>query len=210
MIKENVTLDFLIEEMTKEREEDIIVLREEIENELENLLRQLEEDDEDGMLEECKQVLESVENCQDDDIAYDIYYNFYWKITVGYDEVIEELNNKRKSQIMDKYRIEELASKYLEIIKEMPDIEFDIEFSKKSPSIYVKTNMEATEENLELFTNLGGFCFTEYNMYEEYECYEGNIELRLSDHDFGGFTRLSGYGEYVSYEKSCINYVYEF
>lgn len=96
----------------------------------------------------------------------------------------------------------------------MPDdTEFEINFSAKSPSIYVETNIAVTEETTEEFSELGSFGFTVQNVYEENDCYDGKIEIRMSDHDFGGFTRFSGYGaafdRYVSYEKNCINYVYQ-
>lgn len=87
-----------------------------------------------------------------------------------YDELIGDLYNKSQEQAKEKYRISELASNYLKIIRNLPDdINFTIDFSTKSPSIYIKTNINATEESTEEFANLGEHGFLVENIYKKNE-----------------------------------------
>lgn len=204
---EILTKDFLVSGMLKNRDCDIDIVAE-VRNEIENLIEFNDLEDEEK--EVYENALSELELCNDDS-AYEIYSNLPF-FEYREDEPIVELFQKKKDFEEEKEEIENLASEFLKVINEL-DCDFEIEFSRKSPSIYVKTNIPATEENVEDFYGICNpldFCFE--NVYEEDETYdsEENIEIRLSNHDFGGFTKFGGYGDYVSYRHSCINLVYKF
>lgn len=216
---EDIDIEFLKKGMQENAfgDNETICLWKEIETELLNLIDQvtgeLETDsdsDREVELQKYKTALQEVRECQNDNIAYDIYYDCYHG-DYGTDQVIEDFCKKQEEQDSLLSRIDTLARKYLSIIQELPDkINVEVDFSEKSQSVYVKTEISATEENVEKFLGLARLSIEERNMYEELDAYDASktIEIRLSDHDFGGYHRSYGYGEYMSYEKECISYVY--
>ena len=215
MYVKDIDLEFLKKGMQENAfgDNEEIRLWREIENELLNLIEQItcdletnSDSEREEELQKYKIALQEVRECQNDTSAYNIYYDCY-----GTDYVIEDLCKKQEEQDVLLSRIDTLARKYISIIRELPDkINVDVDFSEKSQSVYVKTEISATEENVEKFTYLDGLGFEVRNMYEELDAYDtsSTIEIRLSDHDFGGYHRSYGYGEYMSYEKECISYVY--
>lgn len=212
-IKE-ITKDFLIKGMleTALDDEPEINMAKEVENELLNLIDEIEEEedrdeDREEELQEYKNALAEVRKYpEDNDAAYKTY-SFYY----GKDDIIDDLYDRYNKQAELKGRIEILAGQYVKILREMPDdMQVEVDFSYKSQSVYIKTEVAATEENVEEFAYLGDLCIVSRNIYDENESYgtDKNIEIRLSDHDFGGYHRSYGIGEYFSYEKDCISYVY--
>lgn len=211
MKRENIDIEFLLNGMLKNKNGDINI-SEEVKNEINNFIEfnDLDEDEKDVY----ESALQEMENVQHDDTAYDIYcalpYFEYFD-----DEPIVEMYNKKKQYKKEREEIERLADNFLKIIKQIEG-DFEIEFSEKSPSIYIKTSIPATKENVdEMYddvTSLFSLTFSFSNVYKEDENYDENenIEVRLSDHDFGGYTRFDGYGDYVSYRRSCINLIYRF
>lgn len=211
MKRENIDMEFLLNGMLKSKDGDINI-SEEVKNEINNFIEfnDLDEDEKDVY----ESALQEMENVQHDDTAYDIYcalpYFEYFD-----DEPIVEMYNRKKQYEKEREEIERLADNFLKIINQIEG-DFEIEFSEKSPSIYIKTSIPATKENVaEMYddvTSLFSLTFSFSNVYEEDENYDENenIEVRLSDHDFGGYTRFDGYGDYVSYRHSCINAFYKF
>lgn len=211
MKRENIDMEFLLNGMLKSKDGDINI-SEEVKNEINNFIEfnDLDEDEKDVY----ESALQEMENVQHDDTAYDIYcalpYFEYFD-----DEPIVEMYNRKKQYEKEREEIERLADNFLKIINQIEG-DFEIEFSEKSPSIYIKTSIPATKENVaEMYddvTSLFSLTFSFSNVYEEDENYDENenIEVRLSDHDFGGYTRFDGYGDYVSYRRSCINLFYRF
>lgn len=217
----DISIDFLSENMSNIELEQIN-LTNEIINEVRNLLDDFifcyydEEDEEDAEKKhELEEALKKLEGT-DDKTAYNIYCNLS-NFDYREDEPIIELYKKREEQLEYLENINVLANKFYNIIKnsfsEFDDVK--ISFSSKSPSVYLTLPIAATEENVEeVFENIeyNRFEFSTSNVYEEDEDYNEakNIEIRLSDHDFGGWTRFDGYGDYVSYRRSCINLFYRF
>lgn len=211
MKRENIDMEFLLNGMLKSKDGDINI-SEEVKNEINNFIEfnDLDEDEKDVY----ESAIQEMENVQHDDTAYDIYcalpYFEYFD-----DEPIVEMYNRKKQYEKEREEIERLADNFLKIINQIEG-DFEIEFSEKSPSIYIKTSIPATKENVdEMYddvTSLFSLTFSFSNVYEEDEDYDEtkNIEIRLSDHDFGGYTRFDGYGDYVSYRHSCINLFYRF
>lgn len=211
MKRENIDIEFLLNGMLKNKNGDINI-SEEVKNEINNFIEfnDLDEDEKDVY----ESALQEMENVQHDDTAYDIYcalpYFEYFD-----DEPIVEMYNKKKQYKKEREEIERLADNFLKIIKQIEG-DFEIEFSEKSPSIYIKTSIPATKENVdEMYddvTSLFSLTFSFSNVYKEDENYDENenIEVRLSDHDFGGYTRFDGYGDYISYRHNCINAFYKF
>lgn len=211
MKRENIDMEFLLNGMLKSKDGDINI-SEEVKNEINNFIEfnDLDEDEKDVY----ESALHEMENVQHDDTAYDIYcalpYFEYFD-----DEPIVEMYNRKKQYEKEREEIERLADNFLKIINQIEG-DFEIEFSEKSPSIYIKTSIPATKENVaEMYddvTSLFSLTFSFSNVYEEDENYDENenIEVRLSDHDFGGYTRFDGYGDYVSYRHNCINAFYKF
>lgn len=209
MKRENIDMEFLLNGMLKSKDGDINI-SEEVKNEINNFIEfnDLDEDEKDVY----ESALQEMENVQHDDTAYDIYcalpYFEYFD-----DEPIVEMYNRKKQYEKEREEIERLADNFLKIINQIEG-DFEIEFSEKSPSIYIKTSIPATKENVdEMYddvTSLFSLTFSFSNVYEEDYDENENIEVRLSDHDFGGYTRFDGYGDYVSYRHSCINAFYKF
>ena len=207
MKAKDIDINFLVAGMLKNRNCDIDIVSE-VRNEIENLIEFNDLDDDEK--EVYKNALSDLELCNDES-AYELYSNLPF-FEYREDEPIVEAFHKKKDFEDEKEEIENLAGEFLKVINEL-DCDFEIEFSRKSPSIYVKTNIPATKENLEEFAGIyNPIKFDAENVYEEDGTYdnEENIEIRLSDHDFGGFTKFEGYGDYVSYRHKCLNFVYRF
>lgn len=225
MRKQEINKEFLLEKMLKNRasvdkeKEFCESVCSEIENVIFNLNDELKKESDKDEIEELNKkigeyqvILRNAKKSTNADESY-IVYEATPFFEYREDEPIIEQYKKIEESREELERLNVLVNSYLKIIKELPDIEFEICFSEKSPSIYIKTKIDATEENVENFLYLGGVLDWEMeNVYEEDECYDCDlkIEIRLSDHSFGGFTKFEGYGDYVSYRKSCINYVYKF
>ncbi len=190
----------------------IIDIKKEVLNDLtnmyDNIKEDLDEDDEDdvALLEKLALAIEEIKNDEAD--AYDTYWDF---CSYRSDDPIEELYEKAKLQGEYLDKIDSLAKEYFQIIKNSFcefNEEVELDFSRKSPSIYITLPLKATQENVDyIYENLeyNSFIYNVTNVYEENEEYDEdeNIELRLSDHDFGSY-----YNEYhgdISYEKNCIN-----
>ena len=217
----DISIDFLSENMSNIELEQIN-LTDEIINEVENMLDDFiscyyDEEDEDDIEKkrEFEEALKKLEGT-DDKTAYNIYCNLS-NFEYSKDEPIVELFEKREEQLEYLANINVLASKFHNIIKnsfsQFDDVE--ISFSSKSPSVYLILPITATEENVEeVFENIeyNHFEFSVSNVYEDNEYFYDDkyIEIRLSNHDFGGFHRVYDLCDYVSYEKSCINIVSRF
>ena len=212
----DISIDFLSENMSNIELEQIN-LTDEIINEVENMLDDFiscyyDEEDEDDIEKkrELEDALKKLEGT-DDKTAYDVYCNLS-DFDYRADEPIVELYKKREEQLEYLENINVLASKFYNIIKNSFS-QFDevkISFSSKSPSVYLILPIAATEENVEeIFDEIevNHFDFSVSNVYEDNECFYDDkyIEIRLSDHDFGGFHKVYGLCDYVSYEKNCIN-----
>lgn len=216
MKKEDITKEFLLEGILSEREEMVTYeqLCEKSRDELQNLLDCLKEnkekeDDEDeleGIELSCK-LCEKI--LSQSIVDYDDYQHAHQEVIGDWDFEFEKYYKKYQKEQAEKEKIESLVSEYIQIIKNLPDdCEYEVSFSAKSPSIYIQTKAAVTESNIEKFENLHNSWYWEYeNVYEEYG-YEDceHIEIRLSDHDFGGYTNLDGFGDYISYRHACLNY----
>lgn len=214
----DITIDFLSKNMRNIEMEQVDLVKEiinEVRNSLDDFVSYYyDEEDEDDVekkheLEEALKKLEGV----DDKTAYDIYCNLS-NFEYSKDEPIVELYEKREEQLEYLANINVLSSKFYSIIKNSFSQfdEVEISFSSKSPSVYLTLPVVATEENIEeVFDMLeyNHFEFSISNVYSENETFhdDKNIEIRLSDHDFGGFRKVYGLCDYVSYEKNCINIV---
>lgn len=102
--------------------------------------------------------------------------------------------------------VSELCREYENIIKCFPDVNYTVDFSCKSPSLYLATEMVPTEENCHEF-DVNKFGWERNDIYENYSDEDRKdmkeLEIRLSDHDFGScFSEI--YGD-ISYEHACIN-----
>ena len=217
----DITIDFLSKNMSNIEMEQVDLV-EEIINEVRNSLDDFvsyyyDEEDEDDVEKkhELEEALKKLEGA-DDKTAYDIYCNLS-NFEYRKDEPIVELYEKREEQLEYLANIDVLASKFYNIIKNSFSQfdEVEVSFSSKSPSVYLILPIAATEENVEeIFDEIevNHFDFSILNVYSENETFYGdkNIEIRLSDHDFGGFHKVYGLCDYVSYEKNCINIISKF
>lgn len=136
---------------------------------------------------------------------YNTYQNHYSFICEVIDTDMEDTYKPYKRKI-DK--IEKLSEGYSNIIKNFPDnVDYAVEFSKSSLSVYLNINIPVTEDNIGKFLNIGetirGINITEtYSEYEESDYKNKTIVIRMSDHDFGG-------NRDYSYRIPCINIVLE-
>lgn len=105
-------------------------------------------------------------------------------------------------------KIKRLSEGYSNIVQKFPDnIDYNVEFSRSSLSVYLNTNVPVAENNIDRFINIGetirGINITEtYFEYEESDYKNKTIVIRMSDHDFGG-------NRDYSYRIPCINIVLE-
>ena len=220
---EDITVEFLSENMKNIEIEEIDLTNEiinDLKNTLERFINDYDSNDEEDVetKNKLKQAINKLQNveCRDYEIAYDIYINSPF-FNYREDEPMVELYRKVEEQEQYMNRIDELATKFYKVIKnsfsDFGDV--GISFSSKSPSVYLELPIKATEENVEMINesiDYNSFLFSVANLYRENESYDNdkNIEIRLSDHDFGGYYKKYGLCEYISYEKDCINIVYRF
>lgn len=160
----------------------------------------------DKNIKKIKQAIEEL--VAENDI--DNMYNIYIKTLEPSGTDAQEFYKKIKKQKNTIERLESLALAYMKIIKCL-NCEFEINYSRKSPSIYLKTEILVNEENISDFSYLDLLNFYFENTYDEEDYNKEKIEIRLSDHDFGGRTEIDEYGiNEISYKKNCLNYVYKF
>ena len=129
-------------------------------------------------------------------MSYETYRNHYEYICGITDDETNSLYENYEKKLGE---IENYCRKCEGIISSFPDAEYEIDFSKKSLSIYLVAKMPATEDNINKFLK----SCNSYNIYEDFECDEYShdcIKIRISDHDFGG-------NEWLSYREPCINII---
>lgn len=166
---------------------------------IENLETLAEEEEEDGEIEaaaENRKLITRLRHELQFDVDYDTFDSLMLQITGGisYDlDIVDEYIYTEEK----KAHIKKCANKYMGIIAGFPEIaDYEISYSNRSQSIYLVTNLPVTEENIEKFTTDTCYCNTTYD--EDYTT--ETVEIRLSDHDFGGNINYS-------YWKPCINIV---
>ena len=214
----DITIDFLSKNMRTIEMEQVDLVKEiinEVRNSLDDFVSYYYDEEDEDDIEKKRELEEALEKLEgtDDKTAYNIYCNLS-NFEYSKDEPIVELCEKKEEQLEYLANINVLASKFHNIIKNSFSQfdEVEISFSSKSPSVYLILPVAATEENVEkIFDGIevNHFEFSVSNIYRENDCYydDRNIAIRLSDHDFGGFRKVYGLCDYVSYEKNCINIV---
>ena len=136
---------------------------------------------------------------------YNTYQNHYSFICEVIDIDMEDTYEPYKRQMN---KIKRLSEGYSNIVQKFPDnIDYNVEFSRSSLSVYLNTNVPVAENNIDRFLNIGetirGINITEiYSEYEESDYNNKTIVIRMSDHDFGG-------NRDYSYRIPCINIVLE-
>lgn len=136
---------------------------------------------------------------------YNTYQNHYNFICEVIDIDMEDTYEPYKRQMN---KIKRLSEGYSNIVQKFPDnIDYNVEFSRSSLSVYLNTNVPVVENNIDRFLNIGetirGINITEtYSEYEESDYKNKTIVIRMSDHDFGG-------NRDYSYRIPCINIVLE-
>ena len=136
---------------------------------------------------------------------YNTYQNHYSFICEVIDIDMEDTYEPYKRQMN---KIKRLSEGYSNIVQKFPDnIDYNVEFSRSSLSVYLNTNVPVAENNINRFLNIGetirGINITEtYSEYEESDYKNKNLVIRMSDHDFGG-------NRDYSYRIPCINIVLE-
>ena len=205
MKKEEITGKVIFEGLKEAKgemfssEDFVELIKDELQNQLESAKENLQydEDDEDfqEQIEKVQNALEEIKeiDCDDAESAFAIYEyvddeDFYVK------EKYEELEDDNSSY---------LISEYLKIIANLPDCDYDISFSAKSASIYLFAKVPDELDADDFSDCQESFCIDCENGYTDDE--QDFVEIRLSDHNFGGAYTNSGF--YRSYEKECINYV---
>lgn len=212
----DITIDFLSKNMSNIEMEQVDLAKEiinEVRNSLDDFVSYYYDEENEDDVEKKHELEEALKKLEgtDDKTAYDIYCNLS-NFEYSKDEPIVELYEKSEEQLDYLANINVLASKFHNIIKNSFSQfdEVEISFSSKSPSVYLILPLAATEENVEkIFDEIevNRFDFSLSNVYSENETFydDKNIEIRLSDHDFGGFRKVYGLCDYISYEKNCIN-----
>lgn len=136
---------------------------------------------------------------------YNTYQNHYSFICEVIDIDMEDTYEPYKRQMN---KIKRLSEGYSNIVQKFPDnIDYNVEFSRSSLSVYLNTNVPVAENNIDRFLNIGetirGINTTDtYSEYEERDYKNKNLVIRMSDHDFGG-------NRDYSYRIPCINIVLE-
>lgn len=220
MKKSNITKEFLFDRLN-EKYIDMLYAANDITNHTEedwsvdfrdllsNMVETLENDSENGDLSDLlneDQEKELRKIIASDCISYD-EYQYCNNLFDDYDfEMDSEYSNYLKIQ-KEIEKVAELCQEYANIIRDFPDTDYEVDFSERSPSIYLRVKMVPIEENCELFyvEKLGWYC---NNVYDDYSDDDRNdmeeLEIRLSNHDFG-----SRYNEWtgasISYEHACVN-----
>lgn len=201
--KNNITVDFLINKMQEaagiENEEYFQrefkkVLSEYIDC-LETAALEAENDDDTESAIDIRKDVECFRRELDFYVGFEDFQNLQEQICgIHEDTEIEREYLRAQKKIKN---ITNCARKYVNIINGFPEeVEYKIDFSSRSQSIYLVTNLPVTEENIEKFTTDTCYCNTTYD--EDYTT--ETVEIRLSDHDFGGNIDYS-------YYSPCINIV---
>lgn len=206
MKKSGITVDFLINKMQEAagiedkeyfQQEFKKVLSENIDC-LETAALEAEKDDDAESAIEIRNDVERFRRELDFDIDFEDFQNLMEQILgIHEDNEIEHeyLRVQKKNE-----HIANCARKYINIINRFPEeVEYKIDFSNRSQSIYLVTNLPVTEENIEKFTTDSCYCNVTYN--DTYTT--DTVEIRLSDHDFGGNINHS-------YMSPCVNIVVNF
>lgn len=216
MKKSEITKDFLLEQLKKHLlyENDV-----DWSNRFKDYLRQglesteiaYKESDEFKLLEEFNNddlVTDIKKDINDENYVmdYDTFENYNESLDDCTYHDIEKEYKRYEKRLKE---IEIAASLYAEHISTFPDeLEYEINFSDKSVSIYIIVNIVPINENREKFMQKDGFSPSFDDQYEE--CYTeeelnafNELEIRLSNHNFGG-------NEFISYRKDCVNCVFNF
>lgn len=136
---------------------------------------------------------------------YNTYQNHYSFICEVIDIDMEDTYEPYKRQMN---KIKRLSEGYSNIVQKFPDnIDYNVEFSRSSLSVYLNTNVPVAENNIDRFLNIGETIrwintTDTYSEYEESDYKNKNLVIRMSDHDFGG-------NRDYSYRIPCINIVLE-
>lgn len=213
MLMCRITEDFLLKGMLEGKdisdEEDYSG---DVQSMIDGLKENLEWLDDDEEIKDKIDRLEELLRINEGKIDYVTYTTDYYGITgVDYDSLVEE-EHKKYEEVEDYiYHSRILIENFLRVIKNLPqNIEVTVDFSSKSNSVYIMTNIPASIKNRRNFI-IPEIYFDVTDVYEDYDEDDNekiNIEIRLSDHDFKGFHSQHGMCEYHSYKKECINYVY--
>ena len=157
------------------------------------------EEDENGEIEaaaENKRLIAEVRHELAFDVDYDTFNSLMLQLNGGIScdfDIVDEYEYTEKI----KAHIKKCANKYMGIIDGFPgNINYEIDFSNRSQSIYLVTDLPVTDDNINKFTVGCWHCEVTYT--ERYTT--DTVEIRLSDHDFGGNVNYS-------YWKPCINIV---
>lgn len=182
--------------------------KERIKDDIESTEKCYAEDDEIELLEEFRndEDIQDIKRFINDDLSimdYNDYDDFY-NLLNGHSDIDDIAKEWEYHERMMK-KIEKAAAVFSDIIRQFPEnMDYQIDFSQKSVSIYLKVNVAPIRDNRELF-GIGyrwRDCYED--RYNEFELEKMNeLCIRMSDHDFGG-------NEFVSYYEDCINYVFDF
>lgn len=116
----------------------------------------------------------------------------------------DEIIHGYKHYVSKTTEIEAFSCIYANLIKTFPDVEYEIEFSKRSVSIYLTANLSPIKENRDKFKHLDSGINDRYEEdYDEKELKDlDTLEIRMSNHDMGG-------NEFISYYHTCISFILE-
>ncbi len=114
-------------------------------------------------------------------MTYEEYNDYYTQINGEWDSEFYDEEYRRYEFTMKDMEV--VVSRYANIINRFPEnIEFELECSRRSWSIYLITNLPAIKSNRELFTNGQISYLDRYEEYTEDELKDYSIKIRLSDH----------------------------
>ena len=198
-----IDLLFAAKDITNRTEED---WSKDFKNMLTDLVEILEQDkdlvEEDNDLKKLQEIKKELTS----DFTSHNDYQYCMELFFDFDHVVsDEYSDYKKIKEKINY-VSELCREYVEVIKCFPDVNYTVDFSDKSPSVYLRTEMIPTKENCQYF-DIEKFGWIRNDIYEDY-CNEDRenkkeLEVRLSDHDFGScYSEMHGN---ISYKHACIN-----
>lgn len=184
MKKNELNKDFLMNKLCEEHAintelEWSEIFKQKLKGQFEMILDDEELEDED-YINSLNEIRDSID--WDAVMTYEEYNDYYTQINGTWDsEFYDEEYRQYEFKMKD---MEFVVSRYANIINKFPEnIEFELEYSRRSWSIYLITNLPAIKSNRELFTNGQIYDWDRYeDEYTEDELKDYSIKIRLSDH----------------------------